>query len=47
MPKTIEGVGDTTEYTFFTMANIMGVYLRDLYLEEYPEIIPELELIEA
>jgi hypothetical protein len=43
MPKTIEGVGNTTDISIFSMANIMVVYLRDIYLDAHPEIISENE----
>ena len=47
MPQTIEGVGDASDISIFTVEKVMSVYLRDFYLEVYPEVIPELELIET
>jgi len=31
------------EPTMFTVAYVMGLYLRDIYIEKHPEIMPEME----
>jgi len=38
-----ELAGEKIEISMFTVVYVMGIYLRDIYLEKHPEIMPEME----
>ena len=40
-PDVVELGGNTVEISIFAVASVMGIYLRDIYLEKHPEIMPE------
>ena len=40
-PETIELEGEKVEISFFAVAYLMGIYLRDIYFEKHPEILEE------
>jgi hypothetical protein len=43
-PEVVELVGEKVELSLFSIAFVMSMYLRDLYLESHPEIIQENEI---
>ena len=47
MPETVEGVGKATSISIFTVAQVMAIYLRDFYLEAHPELVSDMEALEA
>jgi len=42
-PDTVELAGAAVEVSMFTVVYVMGLYLRDIYLEKHPELLPDLE----
>ena len=46
-PEDVELAGEKVEASMFTVTYVMGVYLRDMYLEKHPEIMPKTEEIYA
>ena len=40
-PDTIEVSGEKVETSMFAVVYIMSIYLRDIYLEKNPEILPQ------
>ena len=40
-PDIVELGGNKVEISIFAVASVMGIYLRDIYLEKHPEILTE------
>jgi len=45
-PEFVDLFGEKIEVSIFPIMYVMSLYLRDLYLEKHPELLPELETVE-